>query len=79
LFTVLRGALVLAGIGIGVGILLSVELSLAIRSQLFGVTDMAPSAYLAAAGLLAMIVVLASLAPAIRATRMDPVELLRAE
>jgi ABC-type antimicrobial peptide transport system permease subunit len=62
-----------------VGIALSVGLSRAIRSQLFGVTPMEPWVYMTAAGLLAAIVVFASLAPAIRATRINPVEVLRAE
>jgi predicted permease len=79
LFAVLRRAVVLAGIGIAVGIALSVGLSRAIRSQLFGVTPMEPWVYMTAAGLLAAIVVFASLAPAIRATRINPVEVLRAE
>jgi predicted permease len=79
LFAVLRRAVVLAGIGIAVGIALSVGLSRAIRSQLFGVTELEPWAYVTASGLLAAIVVLASLAPAIRATRMNLAEVLRAE
>jgi putative ABC transport system permease protein len=79
LAAVLRRAIVLAGIGIAVGIALSAGLSRAIRSQLFGVTEMEPWAYLGAAGLLTAIVVLASLAPAVRATRMNPVDVLRAE
>jgi ABC-type antimicrobial peptide transport system permease subunit len=70
---------VLAGIGIAVGIALSAGLSRAMRSQLFGVTEMEPWACLSAAGLLAAIVILASLAPAVRATRMNPADVLRAE
>jgi putative ABC transport system permease protein len=79
LLAVLQRALVLAGIGIAVGIALAAGLARAIRSQLFGVTEMEPWAYLSAAGLLAAVVVLASLAPAVRATRMNPVDVLRAE
>jgi len=79
LLAVWRDAIVLAGIGIAVGIALAAGLSRAMRSQLFGVTGMEPWAYLSAAGLLAAIVVLASLAPAVRATRMNPVDVLRAE
>jgi ABC-type antimicrobial peptide transport system permease subunit len=79
LMEVLRRSIVLAGVGIAVGIALSVGLSRAIRSLLFGVTEMEPWAYLTAAGLLAVIVVLASLAPAIRATRTNPVDVLRSE
>jgi putative ABC transport system permease protein len=79
LLAVLRNAMALAGIGIAVGIGLSVGLSRAIRSQLFAVTQMEPWVYMSAAGLLATIVVLASFAPAMRATRMNPVDVLRAD
>jgi ABC-type antimicrobial peptide transport system permease subunit len=79
LFSVLRRAIVLAGIGIAMGTALSVGLSRAIRSQLFGVTELEPWAYLTAAGVLTAIVVVASLAPAIRATRMNPVDVLRSD
>ena len=76
---VLRRAVVLAVGGIGVGLALAVALSRVLRSQLFGVTGLDPSVYLGAAGLLAAIVMLASLAPALAATRVNPVEALRAE
>jgi ABC-type antimicrobial peptide transport system permease subunit len=79
LLAVLRSALVLAGIGIAVGIALSAWVARALRSQLFGVTEMEPWAYLSAAGLLAAIVVVSSLAPAVRATRMNLVDVLRAD
>jgi hypothetical protein len=49
---------------------LSAGLAGAIRSQLFGVTGMEPWLHLSAASLLATVVVLASVAPALRATRM---------
>ena len=79
LLTVLRRALVLAGIGIALGIPVSVAVSRAMRSQLFGISAIEPWAHLSAAGLLAAVVVLASLAPAVRATRMNPADVLRAE
>jgi putative ABC transport system permease protein len=79
LLTVLRRAIVLAGLGIAVGSVLSAGLAGAIRSQLFGVTATEPWVYLGAAGLLAAVVVLASLGPAVRATRMNPADALHAE
>ena len=79
LLDVWRRALVLAAIGIVAGIALAAALSRAIRSQLFGVTEMAPWVYVGAAALLATIVLLASLAPAVRATRMNAADALRAD
>jgi predicted permease len=79
LLAVLRHSIALAGIGIAVGIVLSAGLAGAIRSQLFGVTGMEPWLHLSAASLLGTVVVLASLAPALRATRVNPADVLRAE
>ena len=79
LLAVLRRAIVLAMVGTAAGIALSVALAAALRSQLFGVTVLEPSAYLSAAALLALVVLLASLAPAIRAARTNPVDALRTE
>jgi predicted permease len=79
LVTVLRHATILSGFGIMVGIVLSTGLARAIRSQLFGVREMEPWVHLSAAGLLAAVVVLASLAPALRASRTNPAGVLRTE
>jgi putative ABC transport system permease protein len=79
LLGVVRRAMRLALAGIIVGVALSIGLGQVLRSQLFGVTPLDPWVLLSAAGLLAAIVLMASLAPAIRATRVDPVEVLRAE
>jgi putative ABC transport system permease protein len=76
---VLRRSLWLAAFGIAAGIPMAVALSAAIRSQLFGVTVLEPLAYLSAAAVLAAIVVAASLAPAIRATRLNTVDVLRTD
>lgn len=79
LLTVLRRSLVLAVIGIAAGLALAAAMSGAIRNQLFGVTALEPEVYVAAAGVLAVVVVLASLAPAMKATRTNPMDVLRAE
>jgi putative ABC transport system permease protein len=76
---VIRHAARLAAIGMAAGLGLAAALSRALRSQLFGVTALEPSIYLGAAALLAGVVVFASLLPAIAATRVNPVEALRAE
>jgi ABC-type antimicrobial peptide transport system permease subunit len=76
---VLRQALALAFVGIAVGVALAAGLSQVLRSQLFGVSGFEPSIYLGAAALLAGVVVIASVVPALAATRVNPVEALRVE
>lgn len=79
LVTVMRRAMRLAAIGTAAGIALSAILSHALRSQLFGVTSAEPWVYASAAGVLAVTVLLASLAPAVRAVQVNPMDALRAE
>jgi ABC-type antimicrobial peptide transport system permease subunit len=50
-----------------------------VASQLFGVTAADPLSFVAAATVLALVALLASLIPAARARRIDPVDALRAE
>jgi hypothetical protein len=50
-----------------------------VKSMLFGVTELDPKTYLLAVGILAAIVAIASAWPAFRATRVQPVDVLRAE
>lgn len=75
----MRRAIVLAAIGIVTGIVLSAGLSHALRSQLFGVSTLEPWVYLSTACVFAGVVLLASLAPAIRAIRVNPLDALRTE
>jgi putative ABC transport system permease protein len=79
LLAVLRRAVVLAALGTAAGLALSLVLAGAIRNQLFGVMALEPSVYLSAAAALAVVVLLASLAPAVRAARTNPADVLRAE
>ena len=79
LATVMRRAIRLAALGITAGIVLSAGLSYALRSQLFGVTTLEPWVYASAASVLAATVLLASLAPAVRAVSVNPIDALRYE
>jgi putative ABC transport system permease protein len=77
--TVMRRAMSLAAMGTAAGIVLSAGLSQALRSQLFGVTTVEPWVYASVTSVLAATVLLASLAPAVRAVRVNPMDALRAE
>jgi predicted permease len=69
--------LVLIGLVLGLGG--AVAAARLIESQLFGIHATDPMTYLAVAGLLATVAVLATLVPALRATHVDPMESLRYE
>lgn len=68
---------VLIGIAVGVGLALAAGRLVA--SLLYGVKPDDPRALIASAGILLVISIVATLAPAWRASRVDPVEALRAE
>jgi putative ABC transport system permease protein len=67
----------LAGVAAGLG--LAYYGTRMVQSMLFGVTRLDPVVYLAAVGTLVLVVALACIAPALRAMRVEPVEVLRAE
>jgi hypothetical protein len=79
LLLVLRQAAVVAAIGTVVGLGLGWMSGRAIESKLFGVTSHDPLIYAVSAGLLTVVVLAASLGPARAATRVNPVDVLRAE
>ena len=74
---VLKRGLRLAGPGLILGAALAVGLGFLLRSALLGVEPLDPVAYLMVALLLGLVVVIATLAPALRASRIQPVEALR--
>jgi predicted permease len=69
--------LMVAGVAVGVGAALA--LTRGVRSVLHGVTASDPWTYLAVAALLVLVGMLACYVPALRASRMDPVQALRRE
>ena len=76
---VLREVLLLAAIGIGIGLPATWWLTQYVRSQLYGVEPRDPVAFaFSILGLLG-VAVLAGAFPALRASRVDPVQVLRYE
>ncbi|HJQ32689.1 MAG TPA: ABC transporter permease [Pyrinomonadaceae bacterium] len=76
---VLGRGLMLAGLGIGLGLAGGLALTRVISSLLFGVGARDPLTFATTAALLAAIALLACLAPARRATKVDPMVALRYE
>lgn len=66
-------------IGLGAGVLGAAGLSQLLRAQLFGLSPIDPSTYAAATGLFVVIATLATLLPARRALRIEPVTALKHE
>ncbi len=74
-----RDAFKLAALGVGLGVLGALATSRVLESQLVGVTARDPATYAVLAGILTTVALLASYLPALRATRVDPVEALRGD
>jgi predicted permease len=79
LWLVLREGLSLIALGLAIGLGLGVALARLIRSELFGVTPTDPSTIVAAVAILLGTGIAASLTPAIRASRTDPMIAIRYE
>jgi putative ABC transport system permease protein len=76
---VVREALTLTGAGILAGGIGAMLLTGLMRNLLFGVRPADPLTFIAVAVVLAVVAGLAASVPGVRATRVDPVEALRAE
>jgi len=76
---VVRRSLMLSIIGVALGLVAALAVTRVMRSLLFGVTPTDPLALVAAAVLLVLLSLVASLVPARRAVSVDPVEALRVE
>ena len=74
---VLRQGLTLVALGLGIGLVASVAISRSVAGLLYGVSTTDPMAFGAVSAILLAVSVAASLVPALRATRVDPVVALR--
>jgi putative ABC transport system permease protein len=76
---VIRQAAVLSGLGIMIGIFAALALTRLIAAELYGLSPADPVSYAASATVFAIVSIAASLIPARRAARLNPVDALRAE
>jgi predicted permease len=76
---VLRQGLALSAIGLGVGLVAALVLTRLMSSLLFGIEATDVTTYVAAVGVILAAAALASYLPARRATKIDPMETLKAE
>jgi hypothetical protein len=74
---VLRDGVVMAMAGGVLGLVLAFQLGRAVENKLFGVTPLDAASLGAAFGLLALVALVAAWLPAIRVTKVNPVEVLR--
>jgi ABC-type antimicrobial peptide transport system permease subunit len=76
---ILKQGVVLAGLGVVIGLLIAAGVARTLSIFLFGVSPYDPTTFAVVAALLLCSGVVATLFPARRATRVDPVEALRSE
>jgi len=79
LWMVLRESLVLLAIGLALGLPLTLASTRIIRDQLFGVTTLDPTTFIAAIAVVAAMTLLAAWLPARRAAKVDPMVALRCD
>ena len=75
---VLRQGLVQVGVGVVIGFAIAAVCTQLAASLLFGVTSLHLTTYIVVGGLLALVGIVASLVPALRAIQVDPVTAVRA-
>ena len=76
---ILKRGLVLVGLGLVLGLAVAYPGMALIRQLLFETRPVDPAVYLGAIGFLGFVAVLACFFPALRATRINPIEVLRGE
>lgn len=76
---VMRQGMALAILGVAIGVLGSLFLTLLIKDQLFQIPPRDPGTFALVALTLTAVAILATMVPALRATRVDPVKALRNE
>ena len=74
---VLRQGMALGGAGVAIGLVASVATTRALAGMVYGVSTRDPATFVVVAGLLLLVAALASVVPAHRATRLDPLAALR--
>ncbi len=76
---VLKQGMLMAALGVGIGVLASVALTRLLSSLIYGVSTTDPATYLVVIVLFTATIMLGCYVPARRATRIDPVNVLRGE
>jgi predicted permease len=76
---VMRQGLTLALLGVALGVAGALALTRVLETQLYGVTKTDPATFGVVAALLTAVAAVATLIPAVRATRMDPIQVLKCE
>ena len=76
---VIRTSLVMALSGIAAGIVLAAAVAPRLEPLLFEVSPRDPSVFIAVSGLLTLVAIVTSLTPALRASRVSPLEVLRSD
>jgi putative ABC transport system permease protein len=79
LFLIVGESMATVAIGVALGVMGALLASETLSSQIFGIAATDPATYVAVSAILAAVALLASLAPATRAARVDPANTLRSE